>query len=143
MATDSIRRRVQATTEDFSVTPLELFFDLVFVYALTQVTGLMAEDLSARGVVNGLIVLALVWWCWVGFSWLGNVIQADEGWTRAAFFAVMAAMFIAALAIPEASTIFRAGSTGLLFWRSVTALFVPSTCRSSSSRRPRAGMRPL
>lgn len=101
VATDSIRRRVQATTEDFSVTPLELFFDLVFVYALTQVTGLMAADLSARGVLNGLIVLALVWWCWVGFSWLGNVVQADEGWTRAAFFAVMAAMFIAALAIPE------------------------------------------
>jgi low temperature requirement protein LtrA len=96
------RQRVQALSEDASVTPLELFFDLVFVYALTQVTALMAVSLSGRSIVEGLIVLSLIWWCWVGFSWLGNNLQADEGLTRAAFLAVMATMFVLSLAIPSA-----------------------------------------
>ena len=95
------RHSVRAATEDASVTPLELFFDLVFVYALTQVTALMAADPSGEGVLHGMIVLALFWWCWVGYSWLGNTVQADEGLTRATFFFVMAVMFVASLAIPE------------------------------------------
>ena len=98
----SVRQRIQAVAEDAKVTPLELFFDLVFVYALTQVTLLMATNLSGRRVVEGMVVLALFWWCWVGYSWLGNVAQADEWWTRGAFIVVMATMFVAALAIPEA-----------------------------------------
>ena len=99
----SVRQRIQAVTEDAKVTPLELFFDLVFVYALTQVTALMATpEPSPRRTLEGMIVLALFWWCWVGYSWLGNVAQADEGWTRGAFIVVMATMFVAALAIPEA-----------------------------------------
>ncbi len=96
------RQRIQAVGEEAKVTPLELFFDLVFVYALTQVTALMANGLSGRRVLEGMIVLALIWWCWVGYSWLGNVAQADEGWTRGAFIGVMATMFVGALAIPEA-----------------------------------------
>jgi low temperature requirement protein LtrA len=98
----TVRHRVRAVAEDASVTPLELFFDLVFVYALTQVTALMAADSTGGGVLHGMIVLALFWWCWVGYSWLGNVVQADEGLTRATFFFVMAVMFVASLAIPEA-----------------------------------------
>jgi low temperature requirement protein LtrA len=101
MAT-TVRQRVRAVAEDASVTPLELFFDLVFVYALTQVTAMMSDDPTWRGVLNGVIVLALFWWCWVGYSWLGSVAQSDEGWTRAGFMLVMATMFVAALAIPEA-----------------------------------------
>lgn len=97
----SVRQRIQAVTEDQSVTALELFFDLVFVYALTQVTALISSNLTGRGVLQGMIVLSLIWWCWVGYSWIGNVVQADEGFARATFIAVMAAMFIAALAIPE------------------------------------------
>ena len=97
----SVRQRIQAVTEDQSVTALELFFDLVFVYALTQVTALISSHLTGRGVLQGMLVLSLIWWCWVGYSWMGNVVQADEGFARATFIAVMAAMFIAALAIPE------------------------------------------
>ena len=97
----TVRQRVRAVSEDASVTPLELFFDLVFVYALTQVTALMAADPTAEGVLHGMIVLALFWWCWVGYSWLGNTVQADEGLTRGTFFFVMAVMFVASLAIPE------------------------------------------
>ena len=102
------RQRIQAVSEDASVTQLELFFDLVFVYALTQVTALMASGgrdghtATGRSVLEGMLVLALVWWCWVGFSWLGNSLQADEGVARMAFLLVMATMFVAALAIPDA-----------------------------------------
>jgi low temperature requirement protein LtrA len=112
--TTSGRKRIQAVGEEARVTPLELFFDLVFVYALTQVTTLMAKDLSGRRVLEGMIVLALIWWCWVGYSWLGNVARADEGWTRGAFIGVMATMFVAALAIPEAFLDLPGGLSGPL-----------------------------
>lgn len=94
--------RIQPVTEEAKVTPIELFFDLVFVFSLTQVTALMAEDLSARGVLRGMLVLALLWWCWVGYAWLGNVLRADEGVGRVAMFGAMAAMLVLALSVPEA-----------------------------------------
>jgi low temperature requirement protein LtrA len=94
--------RFEAITERAAVTPLELFFDLVFVFALTQVTALLADDPTVRGLVRGALLLSVLWWCWVGYSWLGNLVQADEGVVRAAMFAGMATMFVAALAIPEA-----------------------------------------
>ncbi len=87
---------------DDRVTPLELFFDLVFVFALTQVTALMAADLTGRGVVRGMLLVGLLWWSWTGYAWLCNVVVADEGAVRAALFAAMGAMFVLALAIPEA-----------------------------------------
>lgn len=85
-----------------SVTTLELYFDLVFVFALTQVTAAMAADLTATGAVRGLLVVALLWWSWTGYAWLGNLVRADEGPVRLALFASMAAMFVLALSIPEA-----------------------------------------
>ena len=103
MADSQVSRphHVAANDAAATVTPLELFFDLVFVYALTQVTSMLAADSSALGFARGLVVLALVWWCWVGYSWLGNVAQADEGLLRVAFFVVMIAMFVMAITIPE------------------------------------------
>jgi len=92
---------MQAITERATVTPLELFFDLVFVFALTQVTALMADQPSAVGVVRGMLILSVLWWCWVGYAWLGNVVRADEGVIRLAMFGAMAAMFVIALTIPE------------------------------------------
>jgi low temperature requirement protein LtrA len=83
-------------------TPLELFFDLVFVFALTQITDFMAHHLNAEGVTRGLLVLGLLWWSWASYAWLGNVIKADEGFGRFAVLIGMAAMFVIALAIPEA-----------------------------------------
>ncbi len=96
------RVRMEAVDETARVTPIELFFDLVFVFALTQVTALMADDLSGRGLLRGLLVLAVVWWGWVGYSWLGNVVRADEGVVRLVMFGAMGAMFVQALTIPEA-----------------------------------------
>ena len=84
------------------VIPLELFFDLVFVFALTQVTGLMADDPTWQGLGRGMLVLAALWWAWGAYAWLTNEIDADEDLPRLAIFVSMAALLIAALAVPNA-----------------------------------------
>ncbi len=108
------RLRVEATSEEASVTPLELFFDLVFVLALTQVTAYLAEHLTVEGLIRGLLLVALLWWSWVGYAWLGNVVRADEGIVREVMLAAMATMFIFALAIPEAFDDLPGGLYGLV-----------------------------
>ncbi len=102
MTVNRERLRVEATDQEASVTPLELFFDLVFVLGLTQVTAYLADHLTPQGVVRGLLLVALLWWSWTGYAWLGNVVRADEGVVREVMLAAMATMFIFALAIPEA-----------------------------------------
>jgi low temperature requirement protein LtrA len=104
------RARVEAVGSQASVTPLELFFDLVFVFALTQITDLMAQDTSPEGLVRGALVLSVLWWCWVGYAWLANVVKADEGVMRLGMFFAMGGVFVAAITIPEA---FDDGSGGL------------------------------
>jgi low temperature requirement protein LtrA len=99
--THPARVRVERVREASTATTLELFFDLVFVFALTQITGLMAHDVSTEGLLRGVLLIAVVWWCWVGYSWLSNVVKADEGWARVTMLVAMAAMFLLALAIPE------------------------------------------
>ncbi|MFI6825567.1 low temperature requirement protein A [Kribbella sp. NPDC050241] len=98
------RRSIRAleTSADQSVTTLELFFDLVFVFALTQITALMAHDLSWHGLLRGILLVGLLWWSWIGFSWLCNLVKADEGSVAGVLLLSMAAMFLIALAIPEA-----------------------------------------
>lgn len=75
---------VRPTSEDHRATTFELLFDLVYVFALTQVARYMAHAHSAHGVLQGLILLALLWWTWSAYTWLGNQAQADEGLLRAA-----------------------------------------------------------
>jgi low temperature requirement protein LtrA len=84
------------------VAPLELFFDLVFVFAVTQVTVLMSHHPTWEGLGQGLLVLAALWWCWGAYAWLTNYIAADEGLERLLMFVVMGALLIAALAVPHA-----------------------------------------
>jgi len=84
------------------VTPLELFFDLVFVLALTQCTALMAEDPTWGGLAKGLLLLGLMWWSWVGYAWLTSVVDPEEGLVRFAMFAAMAALLVVALCLPQA-----------------------------------------
>jgi low temperature requirement protein LtrA len=94
--------RVAPAGERHRVTTFELFFDLVYVFAVTRVTAYMAEAHSGEGVLQGFLLLGLLWWTWAGYSWLGNQARADEGLTRLAMAAAMAAVFVVALAIPEA-----------------------------------------
>ncbi|HEY3181300.1 MAG TPA: low temperature requirement protein A [Gaiellaceae bacterium] len=84
------------------VTPLELFFDLVFVFAFTQVTTMLSDDATWGGLGRGLLMLAALWWAWTGYAWLTNTVDPDEGAVRVAMLAAMAAMFVAALAVPDA-----------------------------------------
>jgi hypothetical protein len=72
----------------------------------------VASDLTGRGLVRGILVLALLWWSWVGYAWLANLVQAEEGWGRATMLAAMAAMFVLAVGCPRPSTTGRAGRTG-------------------------------
>ena len=96
-------RRFTATErEEETVTAIELFFDLVFVLALTQCTAVMAEDPTWRGLVRGLLILGVLWWSWVGYAWLTSVVNPEEGAVRIAIFAAMAAMLVTALAVPDA-----------------------------------------
>ena len=84
------------------VLPLELFFDLVFVLAITQCTTLMSHDTTWGGLGQGMLVLALLWWSWVGYAWLTSVVNPEEGGVRIALFAAMAGFLIAGICIPEA-----------------------------------------
>ena len=93
-----------------TVSPLELFFDLVFVLAITQCTALMANDPTWAGIGRGLLVLGLLWWSWVGYAWLTSVVDPDEGPVRLVLFAAMAALLVTALCVPDAF-----GDLGLTF----------------------------
>jgi low temperature requirement protein LtrA len=102
-STERHRSRFSATRrEGERVTPLELFFDLVFVLALTQCTALMAYDQTWSGLAQGLLILGVVWWAWVGYSWLTSLIDPEEGAARLVFFVAMAAMLIVSLSVKEA-----------------------------------------
>ncbi|MGH9288878.1 MAG: low temperature requirement protein A [Acidimicrobiales bacterium] len=98
------------TRSEKRVSPLELFFDLVFVFALTQVTALMSDDPTWEGLGHGLLVLAALWWSWSAYAWLTNEIDADEDLPRLAMFTSMTAMLVAALAVPNAF-----GGDGVIF----------------------------
>src|SRR5215831_3884971 len=86
------------------VSPLELFFDLVFVLAITQCSTLMAHDPTWRGIGRGLVVLGLLWWAWVGYAWLTSVVDPERGAVRLALFAAMAAFLVTSLCVPDAFT---------------------------------------
>ena len=98
--------------EERRVTPLELFFDLVFVFAITQVTAFLSDNLTWVGLAQGLALLAALWWAWVGYSWLtNNAVRAEEVTpARLVVLAAMAAMLVASLAVPDAF-----GEAGIIF----------------------------
>ena len=83
------------------VAPLELFFDLVFVFALTQITYLMSENPTWEGLGQGMLVLAALWWAWGAYAWLTNYIDTEQDTERLLMLGAMAAMLVAALATPH------------------------------------------
>src|SRR5918997_4914387 len=93
------------------VTPLELFFDLIFVFALTQVTGFLSDHLTWIGMLQGGALLVVLWAAWGGYSWLTNAVPAEDVIpARLLIFLAMAAMFVASLAVPGAF-----GEYGVIF----------------------------
>ena len=97
-----LQSHVEATDDDHRVTTIELLFDLVFVYAITNVTGLMEHEIGGDAVLEGLITLAVVWFGWCSYAWLGNQARADRGVLRLAMVVAMGAMFFVAISIPHA-----------------------------------------
>jgi len=92
------RRRENAET----VTPLELFFDLVFVLAITQCTALMSDDPTWQGLARGLLVLGVLWWSWVAYAWLTSVVDPEDPTVRLTIFTAMGALLVVALCVPDA-----------------------------------------
>jgi low temperature requirement protein LtrA len=84
------------------VTPLELFFDLVVVFAITQVTTFLSRNPTWGGLLRGLLLLGALWWAWSAYAWLTNTLDPEEGAVRLAVFAAIASMLVVSLATPEA-----------------------------------------
>ncbi|GAA2558278.1 low temperature requirement protein A [Pseudonocardia hydrocarbonoxydans] len=106
------RARLEARDGAHGVTTLALFFDIVFVFALTQVTGLMADDTSAVGLLHGALVVTVLWWCRVGFAGPADVGRADDAVIRLAVFAATGALFVAAITVPESFDDMPGGLSG-------------------------------
>jgi low temperature requirement protein LtrA len=92
------------------VTPLELFFDLVFVLSFTQVTLKMADNPGWESLGEGLLILGALWWAWCAYGWLTNSIDPDETLNRVCMFCAMGGMLVVSLSIPDAF-----GDRGVLF----------------------------
>jgi low temperature requirement protein LtrA len=90
-----------AVDHEHRVTPRELFFDLVFVFAFTQVATLLSDDPTFGGIGRGVLVLAALWWAWTAYAWLTNVVDPEEGVIGAALLVALIAMFVAALVVPD------------------------------------------
>ena len=92
---------VAAFDQEHRVTPRELFFDLVFVFAFTQVATLLANDPTFAGMGRSVLVLAALWWAWSAYAWLTNIVDPEEGFVGLALLAALIAMFVAALVVPD------------------------------------------
>jgi low temperature requirement protein LtrA len=107
---DHAQRLVPPASGEQRVTALELFFDLVFVFAITQVTGFVAADPTWTRLLEALAILTVLWWAWEGFAWLGNTAGSDEGAVRWVLLVAMGPLFVVSLAVPHAF-----GDDALLF----------------------------
>jgi low temperature requirement protein LtrA len=84
------------------VSTLELFFDLVFVFTVTQLTTVLTHDLSWESLGQVMVMLALIWWMYGGYAWLTNSISTRELRQRAILLGGMAGYLVLALAVPDA-----------------------------------------
>ena len=102
-----MRRMVDESGEMFvqreqGVSPVELFFDLVFGFAFSQVITLWVDHTSWAGLGQGLLVLAALWWVWASFAWLTNTANTEADLVLAVMVFATAGVFVAALAVPAA-----------------------------------------
>jgi low temperature requirement protein LtrA len=114
-----------AIEHEHRVTPRELFFDLVFVFAFTQVATLLSNDPTFAGIGRGVLVLAALWWTWSAYAWLTNTVDPEEGVVGAALLVALIAMFVAALVVPgvfdDDGVLF--GAAFLVVWAMHTTLY--------------------
>jgi low temperature requirement protein LtrA len=124
------------------VTPLELFFDLVFVLAITQCTALITTDADWEHLAQAMLVLGVLWWSWVGYTWLTSVVDPEEGAVRFAIFAAMAALLVMALCVPGAfggEALLFAAAYAVVRWAQI-GLFLLATRSEPEFRRSVVGL---
>jgi low temperature requirement protein LtrA len=130
-----------ATAAQQRTTPAELLWDLVFVFAVTQVTTLLYNDLSWTGFGRAMLVLALVWWAWSGFVWATNDLDPNDLPVRGVLFVAMILTFIVGLSLPmafgEEGTVFALAYGGVRFLH--FGLYVESSRRGGASLTAIAG----
>jgi low temperature requirement protein LtrA len=129
--------------DNIRVSTLELFFDLVFVFTVTQLTTVLAQHLDAVGAARVLLMLGVIWWMYGGYAWLTNAIAPSSTTRRTLLLTGMAGFFVVALAIPEAfggsGWVFGAGYLVINLVHS--ALFLFGGNRTAA--RAMAGLAPL
>jgi low temperature requirement protein LtrA len=98
--------RAPASAEGFEeerrTSPLELLWDLVFMFAITQVATLLGRDLRWAGFGRSMLVLALIWWAWSAFVWAANAQSSDSPAIRCCLLLATLFIMISGLAVPEA-----------------------------------------
>ncbi len=104
------------------VTTLELFFDLVFVFTITQLTAVLYHDVSWRSLLQVVLMLGVIFWMYGGYAWMTNAVTADTTARRLLLLGGMAGYFVLALAIPDAF-----GGSGLAFGLAYLAIVVVHT----------------
>ena len=112
----------EQTGHDHRVTPTELFFDLVYVFAVTQISHTLVEYLTLHGAVQALMLLLAVWWAWVYTAWFTNWFDPDQPTVRLVLLGLMLASLIVSASLPEAF-----GERGLLFAGAFVAMQVGRT----------------
>jgi low temperature requirement protein LtrA len=119
--------RQRGDGEEQRATSLELFFDLVFVFAITQLSHFLADHLDAEGAARALLLLLVVWWAWIYTTWMTNWFDPESPVVRSVLIAVMLASLLMAIAIPEAfgdrALLFAASYSGLQIVRNLFAVF--------------------
>ncbi len=123
--TSFFRDRVEG--EEQRATALELFFDLVFVFAITQLSHLLVEHLDLEGVAQTVFLLLVVWWAWIYTTWMTNWFDPDTNAVRGILILVALASLLMAIAIPDAfgerAVMFAASYAGLQILRNAFAAF--------------------
>jgi low temperature requirement protein LtrA len=129
--------------EEQRATALELFFDLVFVFAVTQLSHYLVEHLTVEGAAKALFLLLVVWWAWIYTTWMTNWFDPESSVVRGVLITVTLASLLMAIAVPEAF-----GDRALLFAASYTALqvirnlFAAYGSPAETARSPDSGRQP-
>jgi low temperature requirement protein LtrA len=127
---------VTATEDTVRVSTLELFFDLVFVFTITQLTAVLAHETSLRGLAQVVLMLGVIWWMYAGYVWLTNAVAPDRVERRIVLLGGMTAFLVLALAVPHAF-----GSGGPAFgiaYLAVVAVHLGMFAKGTSARTLRA-----
>lgn len=96
---------------------VELFFDLVFVFAITQISHLLLHHLDLQGALRSALIFLAVWWVWIYTTWVLNRLDPERVAVRLLLFALMIAGLFLSMSIPEAF-----GSRGLVFAAAFVAM---------------------